>query len=308
MTAENKGPTNSADRKEFIPPQPSDDLAWILGVFSVAGSIRERAGEVKLATRDIHFIESVEDVGRSIFDIEPFRYESDYNLKNPRRRSISYTTYFLNKDLCRYFGDMSKKNWVDTVTNRHSWIFDEENYIDEYLSGIFDARGSVQKRANPSGKFYYNINISIAKERGGIFVGQLLNEIGMTNVRLYNNHTENNLGVVRLQHANDILNFVSRVKSRVVSKEEMLKRCREVVAGNLPTERMPNLSDISDLPLETSDKSINEKARIEEILATPSHELSWLIGLIVAGGNVHKSGRITLMSKQPEVLQQFPIY
>ncbi len=156
-------------------PNHCNDLAWFLGVLCGDGHISLKSTKrVSLGVTSKDFVLKFKNSGEKLFNIKsgPIKQLKRVNKNwNP-----IYQVRFGSETMVDYFGDFRCEpiKWVETIKKKHSWIFNDENYIVYFLLGLFDSEGHVSFNK----KYGYKFCLSIKPIEGRILIKKLFNKIG----------------------------------------------------------------------------------------------------------------------------------
>ncbi|MFH1535824.1 MAG: hypothetical protein ABIC96_02005 [Patescibacteria group bacterium] len=190
--------------KEFI---PSDDLAWMLGSLSGGGTVDQSRGAILVNRTPRAFTQKFQSVGERLFGI---------NAKLHRDKPIFY-----DNETAQKLGDLRIWSWPNTVLERHEWILTNQRYIWSFLTGLFDARGSIRGEENPiifHSKYSNVVN----------FTADLLVKCGIERPTIL--PTKQDLEEVQgvaIFNAKDKKTFATNVHSVIPEKEKMLREYRK---------------------------------------------------------------------------------
>ena len=202
--------------KNFAQPIPSTDFAWWLG--ALAGDGHVAYDRITLKVTDKDFADHFKKVGEQIFKIKS-SYKK-YLRQDPKiKRKLQHIVTFYSQKLSQYLGDWSWLNWDKTLKNRFPWILDRQNFIVSFLSGYFDAEGSVVcKFHKKQHKFlvkYTAQPIHIKK-----FLNDLLGRLGIKS-KIYAQG-------VYIYDIQNLKKFVLIIKSSIKRKQDRLNSIKSV--------------------------------------------------------------------------------
>ena len=202
--------------KDFAQPVPSTDFAWWLGALAGDGHVAH--DRVTLNVTDKDFADHFKKVGEQIFKIKSSYKE--YLRQDPKiKRKLQYIIMFYSKKLSQYLGDWSWLNWDKTLKNRFPWILDKRNFITSFLSGYFDAEGSVicgfYKRQHKFSVKYTAQPIHIKK-----FLNDFLGKLGIKS-KIYAEG-------VYIYDIQNLRGFASFIKSSIKRKQKRLNSIKNI--------------------------------------------------------------------------------
>lgn len=143
-----RGYNAKARQKQIRVVSPSGELAWFLGVLAGDGYVTpivNKANTYKVLMIGISepFVNRFARIGEELFGIAPsLRQYNKYKLKGKWRKY--YECVFFSKAMVEFFGDWKENVWSKTLTEKFSWTFNDKRFVASFLSGFFDADGSIR--------------------------------------------------------------------------------------------------------------------------------------------------------------------
>lgn len=205
------------------PIYPSTNWARIIGVLAAGGYVAPADKRISLDSVDKDFLANFKTEGERLFEINA----SD-RIKNNTLQGIAF--YSIN--IARQVGDLRRPQWPTTILEKHSWILKEQRYTWTFLTGFFDARGSIYKRSIILRNAYIN---------SANFIAELLIRVGIKDPSLISNKEKragiDGIGIFNLR---DLITFSKHVYSADPLKEEKLKFFREQKFSRMRTKTIGN--------------------------------------------------------------------
>ena len=118
--------------------QKDSDLAYLLGVLAGDGSIVELANgsfRLSLTCKDQEMLEEFTSIAEEKFGIKGSKQVQYADGKKYPRVD------FCSRDFNKVLGDWSFENWHLRLRREFHWVYHE--YSEDFLSGLFDAEGTV---------------------------------------------------------------------------------------------------------------------------------------------------------------------
>lgn len=119
--------------------RPSPQLAWMLGVLSGAGSVKDNRGKITLkSVSKPELLTEFATVGQALFQKEP---KMQPNEIKPN------AVCFYGCPVAREIGDLRNNAWTETIQNRHRWILDDGIFTWKFIEGLFDSKATLKTDA-----------------------------------------------------------------------------------------------------------------------------------------------------------------
>lgn len=121
--------------------EPSEDLAEYIGFLSGKGYLNPE-GKAEFTTSPY------DNYGRRLFRQRTYElFNKEVKEDTVTINGVEETYYrFDSKDIIEQLGDLSNRNWGETINNRFSWIFSDEKYQDALMKGLWQSRKLVLSR------------------------------------------------------------------------------------------------------------------------------------------------------------------
>ena len=210
---------NTARRREEL-IMPSTELAWMMGVLAVSGSINNADHKGKISFYMLH--SSLYDVlksrGERLFGVNAHMsyYESR---KSP---ILSFKTGFYGEAM----GNFARDAWVDTISNQHNWVLKNDRYILSFLEGAFNVRGYFFK--SPRQK-YDSLRISTAYRVAANFLSELMVRVGVEDPSIATkSYTREGIRGIAITSLRDIKHFAEHIHSMDPNLEKKLVFYRDL--------------------------------------------------------------------------------
>ncbi len=248
-------------KKEVRIPESSPQLAWFIGV--LCGSGYKGDSSIELSDQYPEFIETFCTVGENLFNI-PILYTLKPDKKGYKDGHIAH---FHRREAIRFLGNLNRHVWVDTLHQRHAWMYENEEYLWAFINGYFDSRGYI---GNPE-KSEHHVLLGTSELNSADELIRILKEVGITTVRyewMSKKQHNGRLHGVYFDKRDDIELFSHHVVySSVPRKEEVLSRYRNGEFAKIrPTS-------------EDQERSLEH-----------STDLAWMLGILSGGGSVTNDG------------------
>lgn len=209
-----------------IPP-PSNDLAWIIGVITGRGySNPEKSGQIVIPTQNnTTFQAEIKSVLEGLFAINV--EVGTHSIKNRRGLFVQSRVQLQNSQASRFLGDLRRDNWSRTVSDKHSWILRNQEYMWSLINGFFDAKGSIYIRAGKG--THHIIYLRTTSVIAANFLAELLSQLGITGIGIHrNNSTKSKISEVKVVDLENIILFANHVHSTIEDKEVKLQYYRNM--------------------------------------------------------------------------------
>lgn len=195
--------------------QPSQILAWILGLLASGGHIDLKNGKIAFASSDQSLQKAFIDLAGNLFRTN-LRWQP-VKSKAGERLIPQYN----NTRIARGLGDLRRSIWPATIVERHSWLFESPNYKWAFLSGVFDDKGYFLPTRG-------GLIIPTSHRNVANFLTELMVSVGIQKPLIIGSSSRNE-GVqgVAITNLMDLQKFAENIDSRIPKKAEMLKFYRE---------------------------------------------------------------------------------
>lgn len=234
------------DFKNFIIPDESVDFAWWLG--ALAGDGHAAFDRIRLKVTDMDFANEFKNIGEKIFGVYG-DYKEKVDNDQKIKRKLQYIITFYSQKLSNYLGDWSSLNWDKTLKDRFDWILEDKRYIAAFLSGYFDAEGSVVCKFYKK-QYLFRMKYAIEPDNIKLMISDMLERLGVEN-RVYNQS-------VSLYGLQNLKRFASAIKLSIKRKQDKLdiiknikvkyeneyKLAQEFRAQKLTTNQISKLLDV----------------------------------------------------------------
>ena len=251
--------------KNFVQPSPSTDFAWWLG--ALAGDGHVAFDRVTLKVIDKDFANNFMKIGEDIFKIKSKLKE--YLRQDPLiKRKLQYIIIFYSQRLSQYLGDWSWLNWNKTMENKFSWILGDQDYTSSFLSGYFDAEGSVVC------KYYKKQHRFLAKYAAQPeHIKRCLSNM-LDKIKIKHSVYSEGIQICGLQN---LKRFAALIKSSISRKQERLNAIKNIkvryeeeykLAQDLRTQNLKinQISKLLDVPLSTIEGWFYKKHKPHQII------------------------------------------
>lgn len=227
--------------------EPSEDLAWILGVLAAGDSKRKR---LTLSSSQLELLEEFKRKVERIFGLSASERVKYVNNKTDK---TCKTVNIYNTSLKTLIGDMGTTEWPATINNSHHWILEEQQYTWKFLEGLFNVHGTV---IDPTlfRAIRFNVNNIIEAD----CIAELLSNVGIKKINyryVKVNSEERQVKSVNVLNIADLKIIVDNIHSLDPVKETRLDYIRNY-------EPRVNISS-------SDDEVIQEYVRIREGIGKP---------------------------------------
>ena len=196
--------------RDFEPPLPSRDLAWMLGVTSGGGCVDKR--QIMLTQSDSDLKLAFARIGSEVLQQNP----------SQNKDKTGYSPRFGGTRLASWMGDLRRESWPDTVRDKHSWIFADQEYIWGLIEGFYETRGFVAHLSfNPA------IRFSTSYESVAGMLTDLLVRQGLRNPVVSRAGKDNRVTAVHITNIPDQLIFANNIHPKIPAKEAELAVVRQ---------------------------------------------------------------------------------
>lgn len=205
--------------KKIKIPQPSNKLAWFLGVLAGDGyvsSIKDKSKSYKVLLIVIseEFINCFAKTGKTIFGISPrLRKYNKYKLRGKWRKY--YECYFLSKKMVKFLGDWRENAWFKTLRQRFNWVWEDKQFISAFLGGFFDSDGSIIYNKE---KYARRVSFSILNKNTQTIIKKMLEELGIKPKVYWKS--------IQIDGKENVKKFAVLIKSCIPKKRNLLKFVR----------------------------------------------------------------------------------
>lgn len=195
---------------------PSMDWAWMMGILAMGGSVAE-SGVISFTNRFPELREVIQLKGEDLFHV---------NMRPPRLYgdAKSPTLVFSSVKIARELGDFTKDAWVETILERHSWIFQNYPYRWAFLEGIFETQGRIYTNFR---KRFENIRLNALSNKSTNFLARLLVTLGIEDPSVVRNkYTHDGVTGLDIHTLKDVRMFAQNIHSVVTDTELRLQSLR----------------------------------------------------------------------------------
>src|SRR5258708_7231316 len=197
--------------EKFLSPSP--EFAWILGVLSAGGEYTKKG--LLLTSRNKELIDKMKKLGQKVFELTG----SEKQIKNANAIS------FYNTHLFEHLVDLRKASWKKTIIEKHDWLYQNREYILQFITGFFDLRGySTTLDASTKMITFRHSTLEGCQE-----LTLMLEYLGIVNTSIIKS-TVRMEGVqgVGVYSSEDIQIFTQQVNSCIPSKQKRLEELRDL--------------------------------------------------------------------------------
>jgi hypothetical protein len=205
--------------------QPSNDLAYILGVLSSDGYVSKNKKNnryvITLQVIDKEFRDKYGKLFESHFGVNG--YYGDWNSENENHSRVYYFT-LSHREIHKDIGNFHGEHWHNTIMDKYRWVLDDDYFYD-FLSGFFDGDGSIR---NPDKT--YCLRLHIGYKEPFFWLKEVLKDKGYDfNVEYRNDREEEVVKQLELNSVIQIQKLAQKIVSSIPRKEERLDRFRKGV-------------------------------------------------------------------------------
>lgn len=203
--------------KKYL-PEPSQELAWVLGVLSGGGHVGLKGGDkslVSVVSSEPDFLQAYKSTAENLFRTNiSFR-----TLKQKKDGKTPVFAGFFNADIAQYVGDLSTGHWAHTVVEKHKWLIDNDKYLWKFLEGLYERTGIVHQIR---GIIYHSAHIDTAN-----FLSESLVRVGIKNpVVLQKRDSREGIKGVGLFDRDDQIHLASNIHPKTGTKARDLAEVR----------------------------------------------------------------------------------
>lgn len=195
--------------------QPSRELAWVLGILGVGGNVNLENGSITLSS-------SIQTLQDAYINTAGNLFRTNLTWQTISSESGEYQIpQFNNTLIARRLGDLRRSNWPTTITEKHSWLIENQDYIWSFLSGIFDDKGLF------SGTNSHELIIPTSYRPVANFITKLMVDVGIQNPAiLKRSRGKDGVQSVAICNIKDLKIFANNVHSVIPTKEQQLECIR----------------------------------------------------------------------------------
>lgn len=194
----------------------SSEWAWMIGVLAGGGHNNLKGGNLSIAETDENFLQTIKSTGERIIGSNGY-IRTIRVLDN----GVSYRTLgFHDRSISSQLGDLRRDRWPQTIIQKHPWILRNNNYLTNFLGGIFDTRGRILTQ---QGIFLSSSYPAVVN-----FLSELLVRVGVENPRpKYKGKDKEEVIGVGIYNLQDMKVFSNQIHSRRPSQEAALDVFRQ---------------------------------------------------------------------------------
>lgn len=212
--------------RQFDPQSVSSrSMAWVLGSLAGGGYIGYglNKGKVKMVNLPDELVHPFKSTAESLFSVNVTIQTVEFN-RARGYKGIRNEVYFTNADVTSMLGDLRRDRWPFTITERHPWCLNNEEYTWALLEGFFELKGFVDHRSVYLLTSYPNVASFLTE----LLVRQGIHRPGIVKDYRY----EDNSRTIGVQITNwrEAQHFALHIHSHIPKKEEMLEEFRKRVA------------------------------------------------------------------------------
>ncbi len=199
---------------------PSAEWAWILGVLSGKGYVKD--GNITISSKNKDLLEAIERTGEFLFRKTPSTYYRT-DLTDGKKHGIKHLG---SLRVTNSIGDLTQHNRLQTVVDKHSWILKDTRYLWSFIGGLFDVRGYVFLAEGKTGY----ISFDFGNRQTAYFMAELLVRGGISRPLVYSFFREDKNDerfLLRISNHEDMQKFANSISPKVADKEKRLQRVRE---------------------------------------------------------------------------------
>lgn len=202
-------------KKEQKSLPESEDAAWLLGVL-VGGFVDAQGanGQISLMRDNPELLNAFQSKGENLFaGVTPTTQITERDGELVEKRG------FYTKEYAAAVGDMRKEMWAKTVTEKHSWILEQPEYIWKFLEGYLEVSGTVNTASG-----HRDIKLSTLSIPGVNLLLTMLDKVGIKQTRIiYDRSAKNGVrGIAIRSSGKDLSSFAKHVHLVTPEKEERL--------------------------------------------------------------------------------------
>lgn len=220
-TLRNRGiyPTLEAAYREANIVYPSNEWAWMLGILALGGSASPHNMQISLASADPDLLKAFSLRGANLFHSNPItNYHSVQSDGRESKKVIFGNSYMINA-----LGDLRKESWPSTISERHGWIYDDDEYIWSFLEGACEVRGHFSNKPSKR-RILINTNFPHVANT----ISDLLVRVGVEQPRVRTDSSaREGIRGVEIDRIDDVRFITSHIHSVSPKREEILKQLRE---------------------------------------------------------------------------------
>lgn len=235
-TLRNRGLFVEVERvyKETNVVYPSTEWAWMLGIISLGGSTSPQNQQISLVSADSNLLNAFSLRGANLFHTNPSIMLNSTQSDGRKSRKI----YFGNGYMVRAIGDLRKESWPDTISERHGWIYEDNEYIWSFLEGACEVRGYV---SNKPRKRRITINSNFKPVANTI--ADLLVRVGVENPHIKTDSSaREGIRGVDVSKSLDVKHMARHIHSVNQNREKILQELRELDIK--PPARVNSLEEV----------------------------------------------------------------
>lgn len=251
--------------KDCAIPSPSQDLSYFIGLLAASGNFSDRKTDFSLnrvSEENKGILPVFKSLGETLFQINATVASKEKVVQSYRYKDESVV--FNSTKAFQFLGNLGKSRWPQTILEKHSWIFTNQDYIWGLLKGYFDGSGGIYEGQGN------RVVLRSSSRNDCLSLLQLLVTVGIKEPKLQTlSRAKEGVSGVVLCVIEDARTFAQNVHSRIPKKEEGLEYYRT-------RQNRQGLKRISD------DELINEYAKVRKILDHPPSYLEML--------KLHKEG------------------
>lgn len=151
---------------------PSEGLAWILGILSAGGDI-DRRGSIRLADRDPELLQVFRSRVERVFQVSA-REKKEVLINTVLGKKYERDVVeFFNKRIANTIGNLAGRHWPTTISSRHAWILGQDKYGWSFIEGFFEKRGRIIADHD------CRIMLGTTSREGGTFLAELMVRLGL---------------------------------------------------------------------------------------------------------------------------------
>lgn len=198
---------------------PSNEWAWMLGILALGGSASPHNQQIAFASSDPDLLNAFSLRGANLFQTNPTTSINSIRSDGRESRKVVFGNGYMVKAL----GDLRKESWPETISEKHGWIYENDEYIWSFLEGVCEVRGVI---SNKPGKRRIIINTNFRHVANTI--SDLLVRVGVEQPR-DKRDTKAREGIrgVEISRIEDVRFMARHIHSVSPGREGILQSLRE---------------------------------------------------------------------------------
>lgn len=199
---------------------PSNEWAWMLGILALGGSTSPHNQQISLTSSDPYLLNAFSLRGANLFHMNPASTIDRAKSDGRETRRV----FFGNGYMVKALGDLRRESWPETISEKHRWIYEDDEYIWSFLEGVCEVRGVI---SNKPGKRRITVNTNFRQVANTI--SDLLVRVGIDQPRdKRDSSTREGIRGVEVGTLDDVTYLAQHIHSVNPKREEILQELREL--------------------------------------------------------------------------------